>query len=248
MTKTASSSTKKKKDVATTTTSTNDNGSGDKNGNKNGTNKKKEKKTSNPKSVLDKIIYAIRESPPGTNGAVSRVLIGKYLKNEFQYDNSTQIKLAIKKGVTKGTLTQRGQSFLVTKDPPRVPAGLNDVEPLQIEDVKIGKGTDDGDGDGDDGDGDDSMTANRGDTVTVQYVGKLKDGTTFDSAKKFEFVLGAGDVIKGWDQGLIGMKIDGKRKLIVPSHLGYGKRGCSPDIPPNATLYFDITMKKIVKS
>ena len=65
--------------------------------------------------------------------------------------------------------------------------------------------------------------------------------------KSFQFVLGAGDVIKGWDQGLVGMAKGAKRKLIVPSHLGYGKRGCAPDIPPNATLYFDVTMKSIVK-
>jgi FK506-binding nuclear protein len=55
-------------------------------------------------------------------------------------------------------------------------------------------------------------------------------------------------VIKGWDQGLTGMTVGLKRKLVVPSRLGYGKRGSSPDIPPNATLHFDITMKKIVKS
>ena len=113
--------------------------------------------------------------------------------------------------------------------PPRVPKAVG--EPLQQEDVKIGQGD----------------VAERGDTVTVQYAGTLQDKTKFDSAKSFEFVLGAGDVIKGWDQGLLGMAVGGKRKLVVPSHLGYGKRGCAPDIPPNATLYFDITMKKIVK-
>jgi FKBP-type peptidyl-prolyl cis-trans isomerase len=74
----------------------------------------------------------------------------------------------------------------------------------------------------------------------------LDDGTQFDAAKSFHFVLGAGDVIKGWDQGLVGMAVGAKRKLVVPSHLGYGKRGCAPDIPPNATLHFQITMKKIV--
>lgn len=184
-----------------------------------------------PKSVLDKIVYAIRQSPPSANGGVSRVSISKYLKSEFEYDNPNQIKAALKRGVTGGTLKQTGQSFVVAKDAPRAaaPAG----EPLGVEDVQPGTGT---------------QTAERGDTVTVQYVGKLEDKTTFDSAKSFAFLLGAGDVIKGWDQGVAGMKEGAKRKLVVPTHLGYGKRGCAPDIPPNATLFFDITMKKIVKT
>lgn len=183
-----------------------------------------------PKSVIDKIVHAIRQSPPSANGGVSRITIFKYLKSEFEYDNANQIKSALKRGVSSGILKQTGQSFVVAKDPPRaaVPAG----EPLGMEDVQPGTGT---------------HEAERGDTVTVQYVGKLEDETIFDSAKSFEFLLGAGDVIKGWDSGVIGMKEGAKRKLVVPSHLGYGKRGCAPDIPPNATLYFDITMKKIVK-
>ena len=67
----------------------------------------------------------------------------------------------------------------------------------------------------------------------------------FDSSNNFTFVLGAGDVIKGWDQGIINMKVGSKRKLIVPSKLGYGKRGCKPDIPSNSILNFIITLKKI---
>jgi FKBP-type peptidyl-prolyl cis-trans isomerase len=103
---------------------------------------------------------------------------------------------------------------------------------MEIEDVQEGTGD----------------AAERGDTITVQYVGKLEDGTKFDSAKSFEFLLGGGDVIKAWDQGLVGMRIGGQRKLVAPSHLAYGKRGCAPDIPPNAKLYFDVIMKKIVRS
>jgi FKBP-type peptidyl-prolyl cis-trans isomerase len=182
-----------------------------------------------PKSVLDKIVHAIRSSPPGTNGGVSRVTITKYLKSEFAFGNASQLKIALKRGVSKGTLGQTGQSFVVAKDAPRIQAAQG--EPLDIEDVKEGTGD----------------TAERGNVVTVQYKGTLEDRTQFDAAKTFEFVLGAGDVIKGWDQGLVGMSVGGKRKLVVPSHLGYGKRGSSPDIPPSATLYFDITMKKIVK-
>ena len=186
-------------------------------------------KSGTPKSVLDKIVHSIRSSPPGANGAVSRATIVKYLKSEFDYDNSSQIKMALKRGVSKGVLAQKGQSFTVAGDPARSPPMQG--EPLKIEDVKEGKGA----------------KAERGDTVTVQYKGTLEDGYKFDSGSSFEVTLGAGLIIKGWEQGLLGMGVGGKRKLVVPSHLGYGKRGSKPDIPPNATLYFDIVMKKIVK-
>mmetsp|Transcript_19589 Transcript_19589/g.54438 ORF Transcript_19589/g.54438 Transcript_19589/m.54438 type:complete len:192 (-) Transcript_19589:400-975(-) len=182
-----------------------------------------------PKTVLDKVIHAIRSSPPGANGGVSRVSIAKYLKSEFEYDNAARLKQAIKKGVSAGKLVQHGQSFSVKGDASRKKA--EDPEPLQMDDLKVGKG-----------DG-----AEVGDTVTVKYAGKLDDGTQFDAANSFSFTLGAGDVIKGWDQGIKGMAVGGKRKLVVPSKLGYGKRGCSPDIPPNATLHFQVTMKKIQK-
>ena len=181
-----------------------------------------------PKTVLDKIVYAIRNSPPGANGGVSRVTIVKYLKSEFDTDKPGPIKQAFKKGLSSGVLEQTGQSFTVKGDPERKPKEAG--EPLQIKDISEGSGEE---------------SAKVGDLVTVEYIGKLDDGTQFDAAKSFQFLLGAGDVIKGWDQGLIGMSVGGKRKLVVPSHLGYGKRGCSPDIPPNATLHFKIKMKKI---
>jgi hypothetical protein len=139
--------------------------------------------TSTPKSVLDKIIYAIRQSPPSANGGVSRITISKYLKSEFEYDNANQIKAALKRGVSSGTLKQTGQSFVVAKDKPRALAPVG--EPLGVEDVHRPGNTD--------GDDDTTPTAERGDAVTVQYVGKLEDKTTFDSAKSFDFLLGAGD-------------------------------------------------------
>mmetsp|Transcript_16746 Transcript_16746/g.20115 ORF Transcript_16746/g.20115 Transcript_16746/m.20115 type:complete len:83 (-) Transcript_16746:878-1126(-) len=81
------------------------------------------------------------------------------------------------------------------------------------------------------------------------YRGTLAtNGYMFDKAKNFTFVLGAGEVIKGWDLGIVGMKIGGSRKLVVPPKLGYGKRGCAPDIPGNATLHFSVTLKKIDSS
>jgi FKBP-type peptidyl-prolyl cis-trans isomerase len=106
---------------------------------------------------------------------------------------------------------------------------------LKYEDVKVGDGAE----------------AKAGDIVRVHYTGTLEDGTKFDSSVDrgvpFEFPLGAGKVIKGWDEGVAGMKVGGKRKLTIPSDLGYGPHGHPPVIPPNATLIFDVELLEIVK-
>jgi peptidylprolyl isomerase len=85
-----------------------------------------------------------------------------------------------------------------------------------------------------------------GKQVTVNYVGMLPDGSVFDASashgQPFTFTLGAGQVIKGWDQGVAGMKVGGKRRLIVPADFGYGPNGYPPVIPPNATLIFDVEL------
>ena len=85
-----------------------------------------------------------------------------------------------------------------------------------------------------------------GNTAIVHYTGWLKDGTKFDSSvdrgQPFSFMLGAGRVIKGWDEGVVGMNIGTKRKLIIPPHLGYGSRGAGRVIPPNATLVFEVEL------
>jgi FKBP-type peptidyl-prolyl cis-trans isomerase len=88
--------------------------------------------------------------------------------------------------------------------------------------------------------------AGPGDTATVNYTGWLENGKKFDSSfdhgKPFSFRIGAGQVIKGWEEGVTGMKVGGKRKLMVPPFLGYGARGAGDAIPPNAKLTFEVEL------
>ncbi len=103
----------------------------------------------------------------------------------------------------------------------------------RIVDVKAGKGP----------------AVKSGDTLMVHYVGRLADGTTFDSSKNrsvpFEFIVGRGSVIKGWDAGIVGMRSGGVRRLVIPPEEAYGERGAPPAIPPNATLHFEVELLKI---
>jgi FKBP-type peptidyl-prolyl cis-trans isomerase len=92
--------------------------------------------------------------------------------------------------------------------------------------------------------------ATRGDVVVVHYTGSLTDGKEFDSSlggQPFSFKLGVGEVIAGWDEGVAGMKVGGKRKLWIPAVLGYGRRGSPPEIPPNAELVFEVELLAIQK-
>jgi FKBP-type peptidyl-prolyl cis-trans isomerase len=114
---------------------------------------------------------------------------------------------------------------------------MDNITSQQITDGKVGNGTE----------------ATRGKSVTVHYTGWLYDGTKpdhhgkkFDSSRDrndpFQFKLGAGQVIAGWDQGVAGMKVGGQRTLVIPSQLGYGARGAGGAIPPNSTLVFDVEL------
>ena len=105
---------------------------------------------------------------------------------------------------------------------------------LKFEDIKVGGGDE----------------AKAGDFVRVHYTGTLVDGKKFDSSRDrdepFEFQLGAGEVIKGWDQGVAGMKVGGQRKLTIPPQLGYGSRDMGA-IPPDSVLLFDVELVEILK-
>lgn len=106
------------------------------------------------------------------------------------------------------------------------------VKSMIIDDIKVGEGTE----------------VKVGDTVAVHYIGTLQDGTEFDNSKKrgepFTFSVGAGQVIRGWDEGLVGMKVGGQRVLVIPPDMAYGERGIGP-IPGNATLVFAIELIEI---
>ncbi len=114
-----------------------------------------------------------------------------------------------------------------------IETAMQPEDKLIIQDEKVGTGAE----------------AVAGKKVIVNYTGTLIDGTKFDSSydrnEPFSFNLGAGEVIKGWDQGVAGMKVGGKRKLTIPPSLGYGAQGAGAAIPPNATLVFEVELLKV---
>jgi FKBP-type peptidyl-prolyl cis-trans isomerase len=132
------------------------------------------------------------------------------------------------KGNAAGSQTAPSSSATVNNN--------NNKQPMQLEIKTTQAGTGD-------------RVVKAGDTIGVYYTGKLTDGTTFDSnagsGKPFEFTVGAGMVIQGWEQGFMGAKVGEKRTLTIPATLGYGAAGAGGAIPPNATLIFDVELVSI---
>jgi len=128
-----------------------------------------------------------------------------------------------------------GSGTLCTSQPTAATGLTNEgITTLRIEDTKEGSGPQ-------------AITSN---TVRMQYIGRLVDGKQFDTSCQagrtpFEFTLGAGQVIPGWDSGIVGMRVGGQRRLIIPANLAYGERSPSPDIPPNSALIFDVELLEI---
>lgn len=119
--------------------------------------------------------------------------------------------------------------------PTAEPKLVGGITRLQISDERAGKG----------------VAAKTGDSLTLNYKGSLLDGSVFDQSygrSPFSFVLGQGQVIRGWDQGLLGMKAGGKRRLLIPASLGYGAQGAGEKIPGGATLKFEVELLKISHS
>jgi peptidylprolyl isomerase len=138
--------------------------------------------------------------------------------------------------ITTTTTTTATTTAADTSNPQALTPSTAKTMGLQITDLTVGTGA----------------IAQNGDVVTVNYVGTLDNGTVFDSSysrkQPFSFTLGVAQVIQGWDLGVLGMRVGGKRELVIPSDLGYGASGAGGVIPPNATLHFTIELLSVASS
>jgi peptidylprolyl isomerase len=159
-----------------------------------------------------------------------------FLSNQKVGSSQINLTPTIYPQPTQMPITASPTNAIITGQPATAGADMNNVtttaDGLQMQDLTVGTG----------------QEAKSGDTVTVNYLGTLENGTKFDSSydrnQPFTTQIGVGQVIKGWDEGIVGMKIGGKRKLIIPAALGYGDQAAG-SIPPNSTLIFEVELLSI---
>lgn len=199
--------------------------------------KGKNKRVADEEAGLDELIAKEAANTPATagdkkqkklkknNGDAAPVEAKKDAK-EAKTDKKVQFAKNLEQGPTPSTSQDKKASDKTTGT-----LGVKEVQGVKIDDKKLGKGP----------------AAKNGNTVAMRYIGKLEDGKVFDSNKKgkpFTFKLGKGEVIKGWDIGIAGMAAGGERRITIPSHLAYGKKGV-PGIPGNSKLIFDVKLLEI---
>ncbi len=166
-------------------------------------------------------VVGCQESKPADSTPASATRSGTASGTTASTTTTTSTTTAIESGMSAKAQTEV---------PPAASQEVTMPSGLKYQDVVVGTGAE----------------ATAGRTVSVHYTGWLTNGTKFDSSvdrgQPFQFSLGAGQVIRGWDEGVAGMKVGGKRKLTIPPDLGYGARGAGGLIPPDATLVFDVEL------
>ena len=180
--------------------------------------------------IAPSTVVAAAKSAEQSPAIESQPVVGRINQNRFELDpDDPNPSLFTMAPDSSSDLLSSGDGTSLPDSQIQAVASRITVSGLEITDLIVGEGAE----------------ASIGQTVKVHYRGMLKDGTQFDASygrRPFSFPLGTGQVIQGWDEGLVGMKVGGKRRLVIPPELGYGSRGASNVIPPNAFLTFEVEL------